>query len=155
MVVAGRNVSLAAIIAGIGAIVAIVVTPLTWASATIGGETQDLKGFDSGMNGGLAEVILGIIALVLVAGWILNVKLPSVAGLPTLALLTLVAGVLILGVATAVYFTNWFGEESLSDMADMMTKAGGSVSLGLAFFLEVIAGILVIVGGGWGLIKKS
>jgi hypothetical protein len=155
MTIAGRNVSLAALIAGVGGILALVSSPLVWASGTISGHTDDLAGFDDGMNAGKAAVLLGIVVLVLVAVWLLDVKLPSVAGLSSLALATVAAGVLVVGVAVATYFTNWLGEMSLKDLSDQISAVGGSVSVGIGLLLDVVAGIVVIVGGGLALVRKS
>ena len=155
MTIAGRNVALGAIIAAVGGVVAIVAAPLVWASANMGGHSSDLKGFDEGMNGGLVEVVLGVIVLVLVAAWILNVKVPKLAGQPAIPAGLVVAGALIIVVVALVYFTKTLSEESLSTLSDQMTKAGGSVSMGIALILEVVAGILAIVGGGLALMKKG
>jgi hypothetical protein len=155
MTIAGRNVSLGAIIAAIGGIVAIVASFLTWASSSIGGHSADLNGFDEGMKGGLAALVLGVIALALVALTILQVKLPSVAGYQTVPLGLVVVGVLLLIVVLLVYFTSILGDDSLSHMSDMVSQAGGSVSIGIAMILEVVAGIVVIVGGGLAGLKKE
>ena len=155
MIIAGRNVSVAAIVAAVGGLVAIVAAPLSWAGAKMGDQTQNLNGFDSGTNAGKVAVVLGVIVLVLVALWILQVKVPPVAGLPTIQVGVVVAGVLIVLAVVLVYFTSILADDSLSHMSDLLSKAGGSVSLGIAFFLEAIAGIVVIVGGGLALSKKG
>jgi uncharacterized membrane protein len=46
-------------------------------------------------------------------------------------------------------------KESLKDLSDMISAAGGSVSVGIGLLLEAVAGIVVIVGGGLALAKKA
>jgi hypothetical protein len=155
MSVAGRNIPLGAAIAGVGGVLAIVGAPLTWATMKVGSQSNDLKGLDDGMNGGKAAILLGAIALVLVVVWILNLKVPAIAGLSTVAALEVIVGVLILLVVVAVYFTKILSVESLKDLSDMASTLGGSISLSIGAFLEVAAGVVVIVGGGLGLARKS
>jgi hypothetical protein len=153
--IAGKTVSVGAIVAGIGGLLAIIGAPLDWANATIGGHSDSIGGLEEGMNGGKAAVALGIIAVILVALWILNVKIPAVAGQPVIPVALVVTGALMIVVVALVYFTNTLGEESLKDLSDMISAAGGSVSVGIGLLLEAVAGIVVIVGGGLALAKKA
>jgi hypothetical protein len=107
------------------------------------------------MNGGKAEIALGVIAIALVALWILNVKIPAVAGQPVLPVCLVIDGVLVLVVVVLVYFTKTLAVQSLKDVSDQVSAAGGSVSFGIGMILEVLAGIVVIVGGALGVIKKA
>ncbi|MGD0247721.1 MAG: hypothetical protein ABSB75_01575 [Candidatus Limnocylindrales bacterium] len=151
--IAGRSVSIAALLGLAGGILAIVGVPLAWISLSPGG---DVLGTDDGLMGGRIALVLGIVIVVLAAAWILKVvKVPSIAGLSTLALLTAIAGVLIVLVVVLVYFTNILSDESFTHTADMMKAAGGSASLGIGVLLDALGGILAIVGGVWALLKKS
>jgi hypothetical protein len=162
--IAGRSVPIGAILAAVGGVLAIVAAPFTWASANLGPTPTPLNGFDQDMSGGIAAVVLGIVVLALVAAWVvawvmawvMKVKIPAIGAIviPAIGAIVIVAGVLVLLVPVAVYFTPLLGKESLKDMADQVKAAGGSVDAGIAFTLEILAGIVVIVGGGLGLIKK-
>jgi len=155
MTIAGRNVPLGAMIAAVGGVLAIVSAPLDWAVLKIGDKSDGLNGMESGMNGGMVEIILGIAVLLLVAAWILGVKAPALAGQPAIPVGLVIAGVLILVVLALVYATKILSEESLSNIMDLASKAGGSVSLSLGFFAAALGGIAVIIGGGLALIKKA
>jgi hypothetical protein len=152
---AGRSVSVAALVAALGGLLAIVGAPLAWASVTVMDETDSAGGLDEGMRGGLLAIILGLMVLLLVVLWLMKVKLPPVAGLPLMPLLTAVLGVLILLVPLATYFTTLLSDESLKDFADAASATGGSFSLGLGFLAEIVAGIVAIAGGGLALLKRS
>jgi hypothetical protein len=155
MNIGGKTVSVAAIVAAIGGVLAIVGAPLAWASAKMGTITSDLAGLDEGMKAGLVEIVLGVIVLLLVAAWILKVKVPSVAGLPAIGLGLVVAGVAIVVVVALTYFTSTLSDASLKDLSDIMTAQGGSVSFGIGLMLEVVAGVVAIVGGVLGLRKAA
>jgi hypothetical protein len=155
MTIAGRNVPLGAIIAAVGGVLAIVSAPLDWAVLKIGDKSEGLNGLDTGMNGGKVEIVLGIIVLLLVAAWILGVKVPALAGKPAIPAGLVVAGALIIVVLALVYFTKTRSDDSLSNIIDLASKVGGSVSLSLGFFAAALGGIAVIVGGGLALLKKA
>lgn len=153
--IAGKSVSVAAIIAGIGGLLAIVAAPLTWASQKIGTHGADLKGLDDGMNGGKAEIALGVIAVALVVVWLLKIKIPGLSGQPVIPAAVVVVGALMIVVVALVYFTKTLAEISLKDISDMVSAAGGSVSFGIAMILEIVAGVVTIIGGGWAILKKA
>jgi hypothetical protein len=153
--IAGVKVSVAAIVAAVGGLAAIVAAPLTWATAKFGGESTNLGGLDEGINSGRIEIVLGIVALVLVAAWVMKVKVPAVAGIPTIPALVVLVGVLILVVVVSTYFNNWFVETSLKDSADAAKAVGGEVSLGIGFFLAAAAGIVAVVGGLIPIVRKG
>jgi hypothetical protein len=147
--IAGRSVALGEIVAAVGGLVAIIGVPLAWASATIGGDTSNLNGLDADLNGGKVALVLGILVVALVVAGILNVKIPQASAI------LVVLGALILVVVGLVYFTSMLGKASLKDTADLVSAAGGTFGFGIGLILEVVGGIVVIVGGGLGLMKKS
>jgi hypothetical protein len=155
MNIAGKKVAVGALVAIIGGVLAMAVSPLVWATYKIGPESGNLDGYDEKMSAGVVALILGIVVLLLVAVWVLNVKIPSIGSLPTVPVLLVVAGLLILLVPVALYFTSMLYEKSLKDVADIYKALGGEVSVGLAFLLEILAGIVVILGGVLGLMKKA
>jgi hypothetical protein len=150
MNVAGRNVVLAAIVTAVGGVLAIVGAFLVWITEKVGPMTVDVKGMgEKDMNGGTVELVLGIVVLALVAAWILRIKIPAIP------LLLAVAGVLILAVIAAVYFTTILSKVSLKDLTDQVKAVGGTIDLGIGVLLEIMAGIVVIVGGALGFMRKS
>ena len=155
MNIAGIKVSVAAIVSAVGGLAAIVAAPLAWATAKFGSETKDLGGLDEGVNSGRIVLVLGIIALVLVAAWVMKLKVPAIAGIPTIPALVVLVGVLILVVVASTYLNTWFIEMSLKDEADLAKSHGGEVSLGIGFFTAAAAGVVAIVGGLIPIIKKA
>jgi hypothetical protein len=154
--ISGRSVSVPALLGLAGGIVAIVGVPLAWITMSIGGDSESVNGLDEGLLGGKIALVLGIVAVVLAAAWILKVvKVPSIAGLSTLALLTAIAGALLILVVVLVYFTKILSDDSFVNLADLAKQAGGSASLGIGALLNALGGILALVGGVWALLKKS
>lgn len=149
--IAGKIVGVDQIVAAVGGLVAIIAAFLGWVSS----EGVTVGGMDEKWGVGKSEIILGIVALLLVAALILEVKVPAIAGLKTLSLLIVVVGVLVLLVPVLAYMTTFYSDMSIKDMMDMASAAGTSVSLSIGFLLAVLAGIVVIVGGALGLMKKS
>jgi len=145
----GRSVPIAAFIAAVGGVLAIVSAPLNWATATMGSESDSVGGLDKDFMNGKTEIVLGIVLLVLVAAWILNLRIPFIG------LLVVVVGVAILAVPIATYFTSFYYPTSLKDTADAVSKLGGNTSFGIGFILAAVGGGLAIVGGGLGLMQKS
>jgi hypothetical protein len=165
--VAGRSVATGAIVAAVGGLVGIVATFLIWAQLTVGagmvqvlGDVPSGKGIDE--NAGKVALALGIIALALAIAWALDMKIPM------LPALVAGVGVLILVVVALTFFTSILTKEtSLKDALDLANKAidsakaagmdtaGTSAGPGLGFLLEIVGGIVVIIGGGLGLMKKS
>ena len=164
--IAGKSVALGAIVAAVGGVVGIIGTFLVWAQLTVGagmvvvlGNQDNGKGLDE--NAGKVALVLGVIALVLAIAWALEMKIPM---LPTLVA---GVGVLILVVVALTFFTSLLSKNSLKDALDLANQAidsmkaagsdtsGTSAGPGIGFLLEIVAGILVIVGGGLGLMKKS
>jgi hypothetical protein len=182
--IAGKSVHLGGIIAAVGGLVAVIGAFLTWytMSMTMSGAGQsftasaDAKGLDS--SPGILAVLLGIVAIALVVAWVMKVKIPM------LSAIVAVVGVLILVVLALSLFTNimpmhftFGGTASESDVTGMsvwdafnkFNKAldtakqqatsgmtvSGSAGVSIGFILEAIAGVLVVIGGGLGLVKKS
>jgi hypothetical protein len=163
--IAGRSVAIGAIVAVVGGLLAVIGVFLAWAQLSIGaGMAQFLAGQSNGIgldqNAGWAALVVGVLAIVLAVAWALEVKIPSVN------LLVLVAGVLVLVVVALTYFTSLLSPNSLKDAINAANQAideakaaggdtsGTSAGLGMGFLLEIVAGIVVIVGAGLGLMKK-
>ena len=149
LTIAGKTVSVAALLAGIGGLVAVVGVPLAWITATAGPETQSVTGLDGGLLGGKIALILGIALIVVVVAGVMDVKIPQSGAI--LAVL----GVLILVVVVLVYFTKLVSDASFVDTADLMKQAGGSAGIGIGVMLEAVGGILAIIGGGMIYMKKA
>jgi hypothetical protein len=145
----GRSVPIAAFVAAVGGVLAIVSAPLAWATATMGSDSSSVGGLDKDYMNGKTEIVLGIVLLVLVAAWILNLRIPFIG------LLVVVVGVAILAVPIATYFTTLYYPMSLKDTADAMNQLGGNTSFGIGFILAAVGGGLAIVGGGLGLMQKG
>jgi hypothetical protein len=150
MAIGGKNVSLGAILAGIGGLLAVVGTFLAWVTISGGGMTEEGKGTDHGA--GKFVIILGIIAICLVAAWIMDVKIPN------LALITAGVGALILVVLAIAYFTKILESSSIKDTLDMasaLSAYGVKAGLGIGFLANALGGILVVVGGLLPMLKKT
>jgi hypothetical protein len=141
--------SVAAIVAGVGGILAIVAAPLAWISLSAPGESENVTGLDGGLIGGKIALVLGILVVAVVAAGILNVRIPQ-SGAVLVAL-----GALILLVVVLVYFTKLVSDESFTNTSDMMKLVGGSASLGIGVILAAVGGILALVGGGLIVAKKA
>jgi hypothetical protein len=118
--IAGRSVSVAALLAGVGGLVAILSVLLPWATF----EGDSINGLDKDLMGGKIVLIVGILIVAVVAAGILKIKIPQSA------LILAVLGVVVLAL-----------------------DAGAS--LGIGVMLEALAGIVAIVGGGWGAVQKA
>jgi hypothetical protein len=185
MNIAGKTVSIGAIVAAVGGVVAAVGALLVWYSMTMNetglGQSVNVsveaKGTDS--TAGLLALVLGIVVVVLVVASVQGVKIPS------LSLAFVAIGVVILVLLAVSFFTNIFpvhftatggangnlDGKSVKDGFDEFNKAfaaaklqaasvpgltvSGGAGPGIGFILDAIAGILMIVGGGLGLMKKS
>jgi hypothetical protein len=141
--------SVAAIVAGVGGVLAIVGVPLAWASATIGGETTNLNGLDADLNVGKVALLLGILVVVVVAAGVLNLSIPQSG-----AILAALGALLLIDVAL-VYFTSMLGKASLKDTSDLVSAAGGTFGFGIGLILVAVGGILALVGGGLMVAKKA
>lgn len=172
MNVAGRNVSIGALVAAVGGVLAIVGAFLVWFQVSLGTalggpKTDEIKGLDN--NASKLALVLGIVVLALVLAWVLQLKIPYLPAIVG------VAGVLLLVVLGLAFFTDilsvHFAEnakiQSVKDALADFNKAldaakaqgadvsGSSASIGIGYILEIAAGIVVIVGGALGFRKKS
>ena len=141
--------SVAAIVTGVGGVLAIVAAPLAWISMSAGGESQSVTGLDAGLMGGKIALVLGILVVAVVVAGILDINIPQ-SGAVLVAL-----GALILLVVVLVYFTKLVSDESFTNTADLMKLVGGSASLGIGVILAAVGGILALVGGGLIVSKKA
>ena len=147
--IAGKSVSMAAIVAAIGGILVIVAAPLAWMTLSFGGNSDSATGLDEGLIGGKIALVLGILIVAVVVAGILNIKIPQ-SGAVLVAL-----GALVLVIVVLIYFTKLVSDESFTNMSDLAKAAGGSASLGIGVMLAVLGGVLAIVGGGMSLMKKA
>jgi len=141
--------SVAAIVAGVGGVLAIVAAPLAWISMSAEGQSESVTGLDGGLLGGKIALVLGILVVAVVVAGILDIKIPQSGAV--LAVL----GALILLVVVLVYFTKLVSDESFTNTSDMMKLVGGSASLGIGVILAAVGGILALVGGGLIVAKKA
>lgn len=146
---AGKSVSIGAIIAAVGGVLAVVAAPLAWITLNAEGTSQSVNGLDADLLGGKLAALLGIVIIAVVVAGILNIQVPMSDAI--LAVL----GVLILVVVALVYFTSTLSKASFKDTMDLASSFGGSASLGIGVILAAVGGILAIVGGGMGLMKKA
>ena len=155
MNIAGKNVSVGAMVAGLGGVLAIVCSFLAWFNATVKdlGIDEPLNGMDKDFKGGIVELVLGIVVLALVVAWVMQVKIPAIGALVALAGIAVVV-VAILGYTSTLLVSNSH-DMSVKDMGDLYSAMGGSVSFGIGFLGEILAGVLAVVGGGLGLMKKA
>ena len=149
MNIAGKTLSIATIVAAVGGVVAIIGVPLTWATATVQGQASDLNGLDADLNGGKVALVLGILVVVVALAGIFNFKIPQAA------IILGVLGILILVDLALVYFTSYLGKASLKDTSDLVSAAGGTFGFGIGLILEVVGGVLALVGGGLGMMKSD
>jgi hypothetical protein len=141
-------------------------------------ETADAKGIDS--SAGILALILGIAAIALVAAWVMKVRIPMLSAI-VVVVGVLILVVLALSLYTTIlpmHFTLGGGVSesdvtgrSVMDAFNEFNKAldvakqqatgmpgmtvSGSAGMSIGFILEAIAGVLVVIGGGLGLVKKS
>lgn len=146
---AGKSVSIAAIVAAVGGVLAVVAAPLAWITMNVSGTSESVNGLDADLLGGKVAALLGIVIIAVVVAGILNIKVPMSD------VILAVLGVLILVVLALVYFTSILGKASFKDTMDLASSFGGSASLGIGVILAAVGGILAIVGGGMGMMKKA
>jgi hypothetical protein len=141
-------------------------------------ETADAKGLDS--SPGILALILGIVAIALVVAWVMQVKIPMLSAI-IVVVGVLILVVLALSLFTTIlpmHFTLSGGVsesdvtgKSVMDAFNEFNKAldtakqqaasmsgmtvSGSAGVSIGFILEAIAGVLVVIGGGLGLVKKA
>ena len=150
-----------AIVAGIGGLLAVVQVLLVWEQVSVGaalkalsselGSAASANGIDE--NGGKIVLVLGVIAVALVAAWVMKVRVRNSA------LLITVVGVLITLVAVANFMArsgdvNTFNQ-NLSEIKGFVDTSGTSYSIGIGIYAAIAGGVLVVVGGILGLVRKD
>jgi hypothetical protein len=168
--IAGRKAPLGAVIAGLGAVLAMVASFLVWASFTrgagLGGSSDQVTGMD--YSNGKITLGFGIVVLGLVVAWILRIRIAGLCGLVA------IFGALILLVMTLTYLTGLFyprtmtvlaqgGRDNLAAAlqninhildqakANGADTAGSGAGLGIGFYTEILAALLMVAGGLLGL----
>jgi hypothetical protein len=148
--ISGKNVALGAIIAAIGGLLTAIGVFLSWLDMSAGDMSEGGNGIE--LNAGKIVLVLGIAAAVAAVAWALDLKVPM------LPLATVVIGAAILIALGLAYFTDILGDNgSMKDVIDMgsvLSAFGGGVSLGIGFILDIVGGIVVVVGGALGMAKK-
>jgi hypothetical protein len=172
--IAGREAPLGAVIAGLGAVLAMIASFLVWASMTrgagLGGTSDQVTGMD--YSNGKITLGFGIVVLGLVAAWLMKLRIAGLCGIVA------VFGALILLVMTLTYLTGLFyprtmtllalgNRDNLAAALDNLNKilsqagsegydtAGSGAGLGFGFYGEILAGLLMVGGGLLGLFDLS
>ena len=135
-----RSLPIGALIAAAGGAVAAVGAVLPWESISILGVSESDSGLTS--NPGKIIAILGAVALGLALAWIMGVKVPAARAIA-------VVGALITLLAVVNFFT------VSADVSNANTLFSGAASIGIGLFVDIAAGIVVIVGGALGLMNKA
>jgi hypothetical protein len=138
----GKSLPIGAIVGGLGGVVAIIGAFMAWESVSASLLSESISGW-SGGNGGKIIAVLGLVAIAVAVAWIIGIKIPQPAGL------MVVAGVLLLLVGVANYF-------AVSDDISMVNAmVPGAASIGIGLYLDLLAGVVIIVGGALGLTAKK
>ena len=135
-----RSLPIGALIAAAGGAVAAVGAVLPWESISILGVSESDSGLTS--NPGKIIAILGAVAIGLALAWIMGVKVPAARAIA-------VVGALITLLAVVNFFT------VSADVSNANTLFSGAASIGIGLFVDIAAGIVVIVGGALGLMNKA
>jgi hypothetical protein len=140
--ISGKSLPIGAIVGGIGGVAAVLGAFLAWESVSLLGTSESMTGWDGG-NGGKIIAVLGVAAIAIAIAWVMDIRLPTPGGLMILA------GVLILLV----------GILNFSSVSDDVNSANavvaGAASVGIGLFLDLLAGVAIIVGGALGIIAKK
>jgi hypothetical protein len=142
--VSGRKLALGGVVAGLGGLISIVGAFLPAENATLGGDSFSTAFWDG--NAGKTICVVSIVALAIVAGWLLKQALPinRIASLVVI----IVAGLIVMAVAGGNYGT-------LSDDISLAKSLGGSGSIGIGLYLDLVGGILLVAGGVLGFVQKD
>jgi hypothetical protein len=135
-----RSLPIGALVAAAGGAVAAVGAVLPWESISILGVSESDSGLTS--NPGKIIAILGAVAIGLALAWIMGVKVPAARAIA-------VVGALITLLAVVNFFT------VSADVSNANTLFSGAASIGIGLFVDIAAGIVVIVGGALGLMNKA
>jgi hypothetical protein len=136
----GRNLPIGAVVAAVGGALAVIGSVLAWESVSVLGYSDSSSGISS--NPGKIIVVAGIVAVALAVAWIMEKKVPAAGGIVACGAVVALLGVL-----------NFFS------IGDDVNKANvilaGAASIGIGLFVDIIAGVVIIVGGALGLMKKA
>ena len=136
----GRNLPIGAVVSAVGGAVAVIGSLLAWESVSAFGVSDSQSGLSS--NPGKIIAVLGIVAIVLGVAWIQAVKTPAA---PIIA----VSGVVVLLLAVLNFFN------ISKDVDDANKILAGAASVGIGLFIDILAGIVMVVGGALGMMKKA
>jgi hypothetical protein len=138
--VGGRNLPIGAVVAAVGGALAVIGSVLAWETVSVVGFSESESGLTS--NPGKIIAVAGIVAIALAVAWIMEMKVQAAAGIIACGAVVALLGVL-----------NFFS------IGDDVNKANalfpGAASIGIGLFVDIIAGIVIVVGGGLGLMKKA
>jgi hypothetical protein len=137
---AGRNLPIGAVVAAAGGAVAIVGSVLAWESVSLLGVNESDSGISS--NPGKIIAVLGIVAIAFAIAWIQAVKTPAVPVIIVSGVVVLLLGVL-----------NFFNISK--DVNDANQIVAGAASVGIGLFIDIVAGVVMVVGGALGMMKKA
>jgi hypothetical protein len=137
-----KSLPIGAIVGGIGGVAAVVGAFIAWESVSFLGTSESMTGWEGG-NGGKIIAVLGVIAVAIAIAWVMAIKLPTPGGLMILV------GVLIL----LVGILNFSNVRDDIDQANAIVAGAASVGIGL--FIDLIAGVAIIVGGALGVLTKK
>jgi hypothetical protein len=127
-----------AIVGGVGGVLAAVGAFIAWESVSIAGTGESMTGWDGG-NGGKIIAVLGLVAIAVAVAWARGTRIPSPGRV------MVVAGVLVLLVGVLNY-------SSVNDDVNAgNAMVPGAASVGIGIYLDLLAGVAIIVGGVLGL----
>jgi len=140
--VAGRYVSIGAVVGFVGGILALIGAFIAWETISSPIVNLSTTGWDIG-NGGKIITFLGIVAIAVALAWILALRLP----MPGVILI--VVGVLVALVGIANYFS------VTDDVNAGNALLPGSTSLGIGVYVDILAGVVIAIGGVLGLVSRK
>ena len=101
-----------------------------------------MTGWEGG-NGGKIIAVLGVVAIAIAIAWVMAIELPTPGGL------MVTAGVLVLLVGILNFL-------SVTDDVDSANAIiAGAASVGIGLFIDLLAGVAIIVGGAVGVIARK
>jgi hypothetical protein len=156
-----RKISIGIIAAAVGGVLAVIQAFLTWESVTYGaalsafGASLNTKSSIVGLDANQGKIILalGIVAIALAAAVIAQVKIPNVSAILVVVGVIMIAFAVI-GIFNAMSDMNDFNT-SLDSIKSLVDTSGTAVSIGIGLIVAFAAGVLVLLGGALGLVKKS
>jgi len=138
--VSGRNLPLGAVVSAVGGALALIGAVLAWETISITGMSDSSSGLSS--NPGKIIAVMGIVAIALAIGWIQGAKLPATKGI-------IAAGAVIALLGILNFFT--IGK----DVSDANAILPGAAAIGIGLFIDIAAGVVVVVGGVLGMMKPA